>query len=464
MIILKKKRKAISLIIFILSISGIMAFTAFVIDVGMILSVQFELQKAVETAALASASTLEPQSTGTKLFINADTAGSTATSTFNAVLNNNNILTGAILKPVEVNIPSKSVRITAEIDVPTYFIAIVGVKRIKILAKSAAVAAPFYLSPYFPINSFASGANTYNKGSLMTDDEGDTDIRKPVGDNFNENSLLSNLYDAHDNRSVSLGPGGYFSARLPIPVVNGDGADLFIKEVGNAEGYFIFVGVDVDPSNPYENAIVPGAGIKWRDISCSGVPVNTTIGGKIGPQTVTITVNSTTQTVTKFYGSGYFDIGASCAGSLSSAKYLRIVDDNNEDGFLATDLSKPVTLPGEHSSVTPGVDIDAVGVLHHSRLIRSSDYAKDSDADGLIDILENILGSTVSDSDTDNDTRLDGNEYLDWATGGSPILGNGTSTPYSSSMFYAETPAPDAANAVITGTLRYCTKNKPQCN
>ncbi|MCK7484505.1 MAG: hypothetical protein MZU97_02365 [Bacillus subtilis] len=74
----------------------------------------------------------------------------------------------------------------------------------------------------------------------------------------------------------------------------------------------------------------------------------------------------------------------------------------------------PTLFLGEHSSVTPGADIDAAGILHHVRLIKYSDFDLDSDNDGLIDILEEIIGTNKMNPDTRRRWNSDGLEYSGW--------------------------------------------------
>ncbi len=58
------------------------------------------------------------------------------------------------------------------------------------------------------------------------------------------------------------------------------------------------------------------------------------------------------------------------------AKYIRIVDDNNESAFVTSDASTyyKTMLYGEASSTTSGADIDAVSVLNHVKLIAASSF------------------------------------------------------------------------------------------
>ena len=416
-ILKNKKARGVSLIIFAMGITAIFAFASFVVDIGIVLNSQNELQKAVESAALVGASNLEPKKDSAGIIkIDSSQVQSIMLETFNKVKNTNGMISSASIPEISVNAKSKAVKISSYLSVNTYFISILGLKSIKVEAQAAAMSAPFYLSANFPKGLVP--------GSILKETSGDTDIRKPVGDNQNINSDFGNIYGHPDNKALSLGPGGYITIRLPMPLVDGDGADLYISELGNLEGYYVFAGNDKDPSNPYVNEVMPGAGIQWVNISCTGFPVGgADSSGAVGAYYTTVNYNNSSSLEAKFYGSGYFDLGAICKdssgnvkynGNIKSATYLKIIDDNKEDGFMADYPVRPVLLIGEHSSISPGADIDAIGILHHTSLISVKDYNKDTDGDGLIDVLENVIGTDISKQDTDSDGINDDIEYSGW--------------------------------------------------
>ncbi|MDD3149417.1 MAG: Tad domain-containing protein [Candidatus Gastranaerophilales bacterium] len=412
--IFKQRKSGVSLIIVLFGIVAIFAFCSFVVDVAMIMNARAELQKAVETSALVGASSI----TGELYMEEATLDDNIVQSTFNTIKNANPIIKNAVMNVgdstyFEKNLTSRAVKIFAELDADTYFAKFIGISKIKIQAHAAAINTPFYLDPDFPKDFFT--------GSLIDDTEGDAKIQDAVGDNDNlstSNELTiknsgENLYGFPDNKAVSLGSGGYITIRLPVPIVDGDGADLYIKELGNLEGYFVFAGIDNNVNNPYISETFPGDGIQWINISCAGTPINVS-ASDVGAYRVIVDFTDGSSEETKFYGSGYFDLGATCSNdpnnydaSIKSAKYLKIIDDNEEDGFMAKDPTYPVLLLGEHSSITPGADIDAVGILHHSRLIKFSEYDVDSDSDGLIDMLEMIVNPSVSTTDSDSDNLVD---------------------------------------------------------
>lgn len=453
---IQKKRKAVSLIIVVLSITSLLGFTAFVVDVGIILNAQLELQKAVETSVLAGASEFAIRKSGTTVSINTTKAKTTAELVFNTIITTNPLISNAVLtKPTGVNASSKAIKMNVSAEVKTYFLGLVGINTVQVTAKSAAMDSPMYLSRNFPLASFATGGNIFNKGSIVKDTSIDSELRTSVGDNDNIFANFSNLYGPPDNKPAALGPGGYITIRLPIPVIDGPGADLFIREIGNPKGYYVFAGIDVNPNNPYTNEAMPGSGVKWLNISCKGFPTNSlnsssTTDASIGSYTV--------GGKAKFYGSGFFDLASTCNGSsaIKAAKYLRIIDDNVEDGYMAIDTKLPVVMPGDHSSISPGANIDSIAIMNHSRLITTADFATDSDGDNLIDIVENIIGTDPAKSDTDNDGINDASEYQNWyGSSTTPITSNTTSTVYVTSPLFQDKASGDSATLINTTPILY---------
>ncbi|MFA6990137.1 MAG: hypothetical protein WC197_08725 [Candidatus Gastranaerophilaceae bacterium] len=425
---LRNKKTGVSLVIVILSIVILLVAAGLVIDIGIVLNAQEELQKQVETTALFGATVLEPKRTASGLTIDTTDVNNYIKEIFN--LSKSQIITSTLADAdIHINAQSKAVALKATGYVQTYFLNLTGINTVRIDAQAAALSSPFYLSPDFPIKP--------TKGSILTFSEGETYARRPFGSlnqslglDLSENLIISYLYGPPDSKVASLGPGGYVMVRLPVPLIDGDGADLYIRELGNMKGYFIFAGNDVDPTDPYVDEANQGAGIKWTNISCTGTPEGSDINTALGAYYVDVSLlDGTTVNQAKFYGSGYFDIGATCTKNGSTtynkdivaARYLKIIDDNEEDGFIADNPVVPVALYGEHSSVTPGANIDAVAVLHHARLIKYSDF-NTIDSNGLIHVLNNILGIIPAGStDTDGDGITDDLEYDGWFyDGGTP--------------------------------------------
>lgn len=435
-------KKGASVLIIAFSIVTLMAMASLTIDLAVITNAQHELQKATETAALVGASKIEPHKvtsgTITETLIDTSSLEDEIIKIFDYSLDKivaHKSNTDDYIK-VNINADSKAVSVETIALAKTYFLAVIGIHYIEIKSVASAMSAPFYLTKSLP-----SGGS-----SVLTTSKYDTDIRLPLGDAINvsgstagENVVLDNLYGTPDNKSVSLGAGGYITIKLPFPLKNSNGADLFVNEIGNIEGYFLFAGSDLNPDKPYINESNQGDGIGWINISCTGTPVGNT-SDKIGAYNVEVYhLDGTTSYETKFYGSGFFDLGATCNGTnenydatLSSAKYLKIIDDNAEDGFMADYPDKPVRLLGEHESATPGADIDAVAVLHKSRLIRTAEFNEDTDSDGLINVLEVLLGTNINNSDSDGDLINDNLEYTGWfynSGTAESIVNNATTAP-----------------------------------
>ncbi len=423
------KRKGVSLIILALGIVTLMGFASFVTDLGMIINARNELQKVVESVALVGSSNLEPQQDAAgNVTVDTSQVVTIMTDTYNQMINSNPMIADATAPVITFNGQSKAVRIFATLDVGTYFAKIIGINAVRVQAQAAAVSSPYYLNANFP--------KGFSPGSIIRETSGDSDVRKPVGDNENVNMLFDGALGAPDNKVLTLGPGGYLTMRFTMPLMDGVGADLYVREIGNLDGYYLFAGNDADPDNPYINEVMTGAGINWVNISCTGIPVDIDPStSPIGSYLANVNYASGTTKEAKFYGSGIFDIGKTCTdstgnviydGNVKGVKYLKIIDDNSIDGFLREDATKPVLLIGENSSITAGADIDAVAVLHHTRLISTIEFNKDSDGDGLIDFLETILGTNPSSADSDGDGINDSLEYSGWYGSSQSIIDAGS--------------------------------------
>lgn len=452
-------QKGVSVIILVFSLLSILALSALVLDMGLILNQRYELQKATESAALQTISEYELYETDRasigdfRLRLpNNDSAPyddskmeNNADIYYKALKDYNQLLSiGTSSTPtVTFNNDSRAILLETVATVPTYFMSLLGIREVEIEAKAAAVNSPVYLSKIFPRPN----------GSIITGVAAgyqDTEIRPPVGWDtstavhptgtvYNQNSDIDNIFGRPDGKVLSLGPGGHILINLPATIFDGKGVDFVIYERGNAEGYFVYAGIDADPTNPYINAANPGGGINWVNISCTGIPLYGRMDDDemLGAHRTQVRALGVDYDVYKFYGSGLFDIGARCDNAIDgiiydgtdplnsfqvkNIKYLKIIDDNIEDGFFLTpqihftnhpavsfyptdtEYGIPMVIPGEHSSITPGVDIDAVGIMHHSRLIGVSDFSTDTDGDRLIDVVENINGFDPSNSDTDGD-------------------------------------------------------------
>jgi len=409
-----KKRKGVSLIILIFSAMAIIAMLAMVIDLGLVLNCRYELQKVIDTAALAAVADYEAYEDGGNT-IRYPTAAQISTNTNSLVNNNlnafiatnssmylaNSLVTSVYFGSTIQSRYSRAIRIDASVQVRTHLLPLVGINSIKINAKTAAMHLPFYMKN----GSVLTGIGTYR----------DTDLRAPANGAAtnvtintitnampamtNLNTSLANLYGYPDGNVISLGGGGYITLKPPVTLIDGRGFDLYIYTRGNAYGYFVFAGNDTDPNNPYIDAATPGSGISWANISCTGTPIDTYTNSRVGSYNQLVLGS----TQAKFYGSGYFDLRANCSTgynhNVKTAKYIKIIDDNIEDGFIIKDVEQsssltpvPSFFPGQHNSMTPGVSIDAIAIEHHPRLINVSEFVTDTDNDGLINIFETTLG------------------------------------------------------------------------
>lgn len=368
----KKQASTTVYIIFFLVI--FLAFAAFAIDGTIVLTNRVKLQNATETTALTAAAEFNYSSTATDSEIEQQVFN-TANNTFE-LLKKDSLQYATI--DINVSTTSNKVLVTTNMISQPFFLRFLGVTGIKLAAKACAVSEKLSVTANYSGINWVTSSAAYLSDILSKDlNMNDTAILLPLGD-FNSASYDAttgfvnfSLINSEDSKPLSLGPGGFITIKLPAPIVDKPGYDLFIKEAGSLEGYMVFAGLDNDPNNPYVQNGKEGAGISWVNISCTGKPEVNDSNGLVG------TYNSPTDGLgnqDKFYGSGYFDIGASCAGGISMAKYIRIVDDNSESAFVTTDQNRyyKAMLYGESSAATSGADIDSVQVLNHVKLITAS--------------------------------------------------------------------------------------------
>ncbi len=355
----KHKKTGSTLIFVIFFLIIFLAFAAFAVDGTITLTNRAKLQSITEETALAAASEISQ-------------ANLIAQTTFNYLKQDG-------LKTATVNVVTSSnrVNITSQYLSQPFFLAFLGVSGINLEAKSAAVSEPLPITAnYTGINWLTSSA-AYLSDILSEDvNLNDTAILTPIGNfaskSFDETSsgIIFNRISSGDSSPLHLGPGGFITIKLPAPIINKTGNDLYIKESGDAiEGYMVFAGIDKDPSKPYVNASNPGGGISWINISSSGTSEYSALGSNAHQSANT---KLSTNIQSKFYGSGYFDIGKS---NLSMAKYIRIIDDNHESAFYknaSTGNYYKAKIFGEASTSTPGADIGSVQVLNYVRLVPSS--------------------------------------------------------------------------------------------
>lgn len=373
------KKSASSLLYIVIFLTTFFIFSAFAVDGTIVLTNRVKLQNAVEMAALSGASELTYD-------INASSS-TIKTAAETAAKNTFKLLQYGGLESVDVDNPSfftvnadpaqNKVSITANMIAQPYFLAFFGVNGINVAAKATAINEPLEVTANYTGIDWLTTNAVYKSDILSKDlNMNDTAILLPLGD-FKSASYDSasaglvnfKLIEQANNQPLSLGPSGFITIKLPAPIIDKPGYDLYIKEAGTIEGYMVFAGLDNNPDNPYVQHDKPGDGISWVNISCAGKPDPVDASGKLGTYTVA-TDNLGTQN--RFFGSGYFDIGDSCVGNISMAKYIRIVDDNDESGFVKNNASLyKAKLYGEASSSTAGADIDEVKVLNHVRLVNN---------------------------------------------------------------------------------------------
>lgn len=387
-----KKNNASAVIYLIFFFTVFLAFCTFAIDGTIIFMNRAKLQNTTESAALAAAAEFDAQTPTST----ADVATITdkAERIF-AALNGNPLKpTGEALQGININVKvslqNREVLITTEALSPTYFLGFLGVSSVKLQATALAVSEQPYVMASYPNINWITANAAYHTDVISKDlNLNDTAILTPIGDMPSAsidstmkivNFKLIEKDPAHPDQPLSLGPGGFITLKLPDPIIDKPGPDLFIKELGALEGYLVFAGLDNDPQNPYMRHDQPGGKISWKNITCSGIVKDNDSDNDLGAYKIT-TAELGEQA--KFYGSGYFDLGAPCVG-LSMAKYIRIIDDNDESAFAKNSLNGSDTkyyqtmMYGESSTPTAGADIDYVQVLNHVKLLKPSTFTPDT--------------------------------------------------------------------------------------
>ena len=345
-----KKKRASSTIYMIFLFVMFLAFSAFAVDGAIVLTSRVKLQNLTESSALAAASE----------FTSGANVSTVATNIFGAL---KQYSLESATSAVQVDTVKKQVLVTSKYLSHPIFLAFLGVSGINLEAKACALCeSRNVIYKYSGVNWLTSSAQ-YISDVLPSD----SSVVMPLGGNKSAsyNSASVALLSLIESGGLSLGPGGYVTIKLPVPIIDKSGADLSIEESGSAkEGYMVFAGIDVNPDKPYINSGDIGDDIYWVNISCSGT--SKTIGSPLGSSTTDWLGSQD-----KFYGSGQFDIGAACAGNLPMAKYIRIVDDNEESAYYG---AVKHSIPGEASTATAGADISSIKVLNHVRLMSPSDY------------------------------------------------------------------------------------------
>lgn len=392
------KKRASTLVFVIFFFIIFLAFAAFAVDGTIVLTNRFELQSATESAALAAASEFYY---GTNPATNVvEPSSANVEGTARSVLNNLKVgsLRHAKVNSVDVNPGTKQVLVQTNLVSQPFFLSFLGISGINLSARACAVCEPLDVT-----SNYSSGANKtaiwLNQNAIYYSDIlsqnlnfHDTAILRPLGTDYSA-SYPSTDVDAtpsfdfinatNANQPLSLGPGGFITIKLPAPIIDKPGFDLLVREAGVLEGYMVFAGLDNNPYSPYIQADNRGAGISWVNITCSARPeISSTAGNLI--TSIAATNSTVLNSQPKFYGSAFYDIGDSCVNggaSISMAKYIRIIDDNQETGFASANGNNAnprnfykVMLYGDSSTVTAGADIDQVTVLNHVRLMQAKEY------------------------------------------------------------------------------------------
>lgn len=349
-----RDNKGVSLVLVALSLVTLLGFAAIALDLGNMLNVKNELDKAANSAVLMGASTYNQLLPVSKN--KANMLGATQ-QTFNLAVTDTPIILTPTIQSVNADTINGAVRMVARCNAQTYFISVLGITKLQVESSAAAI--------NFPCAYRVASAPATIPGSSQ----------KPTIA-FAE-GLITPAVAVH---SYNLEAGGSIVLTCLLPAINsGVGADISVVESGDLDGYYIFVASNL--SGP------------WYNISGTGTPI---VPGGPGPQPGNIAAIPTTLGQ-RFFGSGTFSLAST---GIQNAKYVAIVDDGFEEGYniaaIGTFVPEPTfieTPAAAPPNIGLGADIDAVIVHNHSILIRHDDLGKDLNGNGFIDAHDNLLGN-----------------------------------------------------------------------
>jgi hypothetical protein len=348
------KNKGVSLVLVALGLATLLGFAALAIDLGSSFNIQNQLQKSTTTAALAGAAAYNSHLLSSENITNIKAA---TEDTFSlATQYEKGLVNPQIVGNIQVDTDVGAVRLQTKADAPTYFIRIIGIKSLEVNARAAAMS---YEVPYIVMNDITVSNPNKKKASIAFAESKDSKITgMPEGTNLD------------GGKKVQLVG--------TLPVINGPGPDITVIEMGDLDGYFVFVANE--PTGP------------WYNITETGISIagdGTTPGP--GPENMPPEYGLPAE-IYRFFGSGMFDLEGT---GLENARYIAIVDDNVPDCYAEGDYSALISdaTPVSINDLGPGADIDAIHIHHHSMSISYDDLSKDDDGDGKIDAYNKLIGS-----------------------------------------------------------------------
>lgn len=370
------KKKASSTLYFIFFFVIFLAFCAFAVDGTIVFTNRAKLQSITETTALSAAEEFNYDKDATASQIE-QKVKKAATDLFNvlkqdslkyAIINDPNVV---VYTDGSGHYTSGNITVVTNMVSQPFFLSFLGVSGINLSAQAKARSAemPVYGSNT-PNIHWATKRAVYQADVISNDSAVLKSLLTNASLSYSSSGKVNYklIRSSAPDPPLSLGPGGFVTIKLPVPIIDKDGYDLYISESGDAkEGYMVFAGLDNNPNNPYIDYKVTGDGLSWVNISCTGD------SKELANPSYQVSNTNLKGIQTKFYGSGYFDISRSCPGynsPVSMIKYIRIVDDNSESAFVKSSdgIYYKSMLYGESSTNTPGADIDSVKVLNHVQL------------------------------------------------------------------------------------------------
>ena len=346
----KRDQKGVSLVMVVLGLATLLGFAALAIDMGNAFNVQNELQKTTTTAALTGAAAYNKKLPSSQNLTNIQQA---VEDSFNLSKKSQPGLEKAeMVGNVQVDTDSGAIRLQTKAQAPTYFIGLIGIRTLEVNARAAALNYPMayiVMNDLFPIPP--------------------ADQKKTIAFAETDDMTATNVYYYHSY------PGGRVQIVCTLPLVNTQGPEITVTEAGDLDGYYVYVATD--PAGP------------WYNVSGQGVSTN----GGPGPQDGHPVVNAG-RDGKRFFGSGSFDLEG-CG--IENARYVAILDDMAEDGYLEADPATYLNIGAFSSSAAneggTAMEIDAIYLHQHSQSISYDDLSTDADNDGVIDAYNQVIGT-----------------------------------------------------------------------
>jgi Flp pilus assembly protein TadG len=334
----RRAAQGANMVFTVILLAVIITFLGLAMHLGTTVYVQEELQKATSTATLIGASSLFDGASALKPTYSSAKGKQVANDTFTDFKGFSGILNsyGAQVDSLTVNDAKRQISMTTSMLMPTPFLSLAGINRIKVTSQSVA--------------QYVAQQPTAYPATLLS-----TGTPEPgVPDTFGISGIATNPLPALPSGgagstlttascSLPAGSKAGVNTKLIVPLVDRAGPDVYVGSA-SGRGYMVFACTDQEC---------------W-DIGMGAKPANAS------SQVRDTTLDSPGGVTRKvLYGSFYIDLGATVTGdssTVSKAAYLRIID----DGF--PDKIDPATGAPILELCPQAVSIDQVQIFHSATL------------------------------------------------------------------------------------------------